>query len=105
MHSQVSSLLEGGVPLLIYHGEYDFIVNWIGGLAWTNALQWSGHAGFLLARNTSYVVAGESAGSFKSHGGLTYLKLKDAGHLVPMDVPEVALDMVGRFLAGRPLAS
>jgi carboxypeptidase C (cathepsin A) len=100
----VTDLLDAGIPVLIYHGEYDFIVNWIGGNAWTRALQWSGHAGFVLAPNTSYVVDGAEAGSFKSHGGLTFMKLHNAGHLVPMDVPKVALDMLTKFLSGTPFA-
>mmetsp|Transcript_6707 Transcript_6707/g.17531 ORF Transcript_6707/g.17531 Transcript_6707/m.17531 type:complete len:487 (+) Transcript_6707:94-1554(+) len=102
--SAVTGLLEGGVPVLAYFGEDDFIVNWLGGQAWTRALKWSGHAGFLTAKNTSYIVGGADAGSFKSHGGLTFMKLRDAGHLVPMDQPKTALDMLGKFLKGEPFA-
>merc|ERR1711924_523029 len=40
-------LLEGGVKVLIYAGDMDFICNWIGNKAWTLALDWSGKAGHL----------------------------------------------------------
>jgi carboxypeptidase C (cathepsin A) len=96
------SILEAGVPMLIYHGENDFIVNWIGGQDWTNALQWRGAAGFAAAANTTYTVDGEAVGSYKSYGGLTFMKLENAGHLVPMDAPKAALDMVNKFMHGQP---
>jgi len=97
-------LLEDDIPVLIYHGENDIIVNWMGGQAWTNKLQWSGSAGFALAKNTTYMVDGENKGSFKSYKGFTFMKLKDAGHLVPMDQGKAALDMVTKFLAGQPFS-
>jgi len=103
--SAVRSLLEGGIPVLIYHGENDIIVNWMGGKAWTDKLQWSGSAGFTSAKNTTYTVDGENVGSFKSFQGLTFMKLLGAGHLVPMDKPKPALDMVTKFLAGQPFSS
>merc|ERR1712093_570707 len=94
----VKSLLEGGIPILIYHGENDFIVNWMGGQAWTNALNWTGSAGFHAAKNTTYTVDGEEVGSYKSYKGLTFMKIARAGHLVPMDQPKAALDMVDKFM-------
>lgn len=100
----IKSLLEKGVPVLIYHGENDFIVNWLGGQAWTNALPWSGSLGFRTAKNTTYVVDGAEAGTFKSFKGLTFMKLAGSGHLVPMDKPKAALDMVQKFMAGKPWA-
>jgi len=100
----VKSLLEGGVPVLIYHGENDIIVNWMGGQMWTNKLEWSGSAGFKSAKNTTYSVDGEDMGSFKSFNGFTFMKLRSAGHLVPMDQPKAALDMLTKFLNGQPFS-
>jgi cathepsin A (carboxypeptidase C) len=40
---KLSKLLDEGVPILIYHGDKDFICNWMGGLAWTEALEWTGY--------------------------------------------------------------
>ena len=94
--------MEADIPVLIYHGENDAIVNWMGGLDWTLALPWSGQAGFVLAPNTSFVVGDSAAGSYKTYSGLTFMKLSNAGHLVPMDVPKAALQMLSSFLHGRP---
>ncbi|KAL1523449.1 hypothetical protein AB1Y20_018389 [Prymnesium parvum] len=100
--ASIAALLEDDIPVLIYHGEYDFIVNWMGGRAWTNALQWSGQAGFLLSKNSTFTVDGKPAGSFKSYRGLTFMKLTDAGHLAPMDQPAATLEMVAKFIRGEP---
>lgn len=98
----VQGLLEADVPVLIYHGDLDYIVNWIGGQDWTNVLQWSGHDGFNAASNTTYILDGETVGNYKSYKGLTFMKITNAGHLVPMDKPKAALDMVNKFMAGKP---
>ncbi|XP_037042480.1 venom serine carboxypeptidase-like [Bradysia coprophila] len=37
------------------------------------------------------------AGYFKSYSGLTHAVVRNAGHRVPYDQPEWALDMIGRF--------
>ena len=39
---QVATLIELGYSVLVYSGDQDFICNWRGGEAWTNAVQWSG---------------------------------------------------------------
>eukprot|EP01065_Artemidia_motanka_P004171 TRINITY_DN11_c0_g1_i2.p1 TRINITY_DN11_c0_g1~~TRINITY_DN11_c0_g1_i2.p1 ORF type:complete len:489 (+),score=171.96 TRINITY_DN11_c0_g1_i2:73-1539(+) len=95
-------LLAAKIPVLIYHGDQDFIVNWLGGQAWTHAMKWSGREGFLAAPNTTYTVGGEDAGSYKSFGGFTFMKISGAGHMVPHDKPAVALDMLDKFMGGQP---
>lgn len=39
---KLAPLLDDGIPILIYNGDQDYICNWVGGLAWVEALQWSG---------------------------------------------------------------
>lgn len=46
MSSNVAYLLNEGVKGLVYSGDKDFICNWRGGEAWTNAMQWKGQQGF-----------------------------------------------------------
>ena len=100
-NTAVAETLDAGVRVLIYAGEYDFMCNWLGNQAWTDALAWSGAEQFAAAANQTWALAsGEVAGSFKSAAGLTFLKVKDAGHLVPHDVPAASLEMVVRHFAG-----
>eukprot|EP01062_Namystynia_karyoxenos_P033622 TRINITY_DN2472_c0_g1_i4.p1 TRINITY_DN2472_c0_g1~~TRINITY_DN2472_c0_g1_i4.p1 ORF type:complete len:521 (+),score=200.31 TRINITY_DN2472_c0_g1_i4:103-1563(+) len=95
-------LLAANVPVLIYHGDQDFIVNWMGGQRWTKAMKWSGQAGFISSPNVTYTVGSSAVGSYKTHQGFTFMKIAGAGHMVPRDQPQVALDMLNKFMAGQP---
>ncbi|KAL0370104.1 UNVERIFIED_CONTAM: Serine carboxypeptidase-like 48 [Sesamum angustifolium] len=76
----IPALLQDGVKLLVYAGEYDLICNWLGNSRWVAAMKWYGQKDFLKAPSTSFVVDGVKAGLKKSHGPLTFLKVYNAGH-------------------------
>lgn len=63
-------------------------------------MAWSGQKDFTAASNVSFVVDGAEKGVMKSYGPLTFLKVHDAGHLVPMDQPKAALEMLRRWTQG-----
>lgn len=97
---QVTSLLDLGVPVLIYAGDKDFICNWLGNEAWLNALPWLGHEQFLAAPVRDWRVHGKSAGTVRNHRHFTFLRVFEAGHMVPHDQPANSLDMVNRWISG-----
>ncbi|KAK4482656.1 hypothetical protein RD792_009820 [Penstemon davidsonii] len=99
----IPSLLRDGVKLLIYAGEYDLICNWLGNSRWVEAMEWYGRKQFLSAPTAPFTVDGVEAGLQKSYGPLTFLKVHDAGHLVPMDQPKASLEMLRRWMQGKPL--
>jgi len=90
-------LLEAGHRILVYEGEFDFMCNWLGAYAWVEELNWFGSVDFQNAVNTTWTVNEEDAGSFKTADGLTFLKVKNAGHMVPMNQPANALAMITSF--------
>jgi cathepsin A (carboxypeptidase C) len=92
----VADLLNAGIPALIYAGDVDFICNYLGNRAWTLALKWDGSAEFNAAKEHEW----EGKGLARTAKGLTFLQVYDAGHMVPSDQPEVALDMITNFLSG-----
>ncbi|KAJ1984635.1 hypothetical protein H4R34_000538 [Dimargaris verticillata] len=101
-------MLEAGVRMLVYAGDADFICNWYGNKAWSLALSWSGKDALNAAADKPWVVASSTtkgkeyhAGDARSHENLTFLRVFGAGHMVPYDQPESALDMVNRWLARR----
>ncbi|TYZ66725.1 hypothetical protein PybrP1_007511 [[Pythium] brassicae (nom. inval.)] len=61
-HQLVVPMLEAGVKGLVYAGDADFIVNWLGCKAWTVALEWSKGAQFVAAADQPWVVDGAAAG-------------------------------------------
>ncbi|GFP98387.1 serine carboxypeptidase-like 48 [Phtheirospermum japonicum] len=97
----IPELLDDGIKLLLYVGEYDLICNWLGISQSVHEMQWSGHNGFNTTDYVPFLVDGAEAGSQKSYGNLTFLKVYDAGHAVPMDQPKPALEMLGRWMQGH----
>ncbi len=80
----------------------DFLANYMGGLAWTNAFQWPGATAFNAAPLGDWHVNGTGSvgGSFKSAAGLTFLQITNAGHMSPYDQPFELSQMLAQWLAG-----
>lgn len=96
----IPELLEDGVKLLVYAGEYDLICNWLGNSRWVNAMEWNGQKEFVASPEVDFEVDGSKAGLLKTYGSLSFLKIHDAGHMVPMDQPKAALEMLKRWTQG-----
>jgi cathepsin A (carboxypeptidase C) len=81
----VASLLEHGIKVLIYVGKTDWICNHLANEKWVMDLDWSGKEGFHHAKKEDWS-AGPKAlskpGEIRSHGGLTYMTIDGAGHMV-----------------------
>lgn len=98
----VAEILELDVPVLLYAGDKDYICNWLGNKGWSTELPWSGKETFTNATVTNWYskIDGEYAGTVQSNGLLTFLRVFDAGHMVPFDQPSNSLDMLNRWMSG-----
>ncbi|KAB5557927.1 Alpha/Beta hydrolase protein [Coniochaeta sp. 2T2.1] len=104
-HRLVPKILEE-IPVLIYAGDADFICNWLGNRAWTEALEWPGKKDFNRAdvkdlKLTSAESKDKGYGKVKASGNFTFMQIYGAGHMVPMDQPENSLDFFNRWLGGE----
>ncbi|KAL2003726.1 hypothetical protein VTN02DRAFT_2491 [Thermoascus thermophilus] len=104
-HRVVPDLLEQ-IPVLVYAGDADFICNWLGNKAWTEALEWPGQAKFSSAALKDIEIVdnkhkGKKIGQFKSYGNFTFMRIYGGGHMVPMDQPESSLEFFNRWLGGE----
>jgi len=98
---QVASILDDhDVQVLVYSGDKDWICNWRGGEAWTAATKWASKKEFNAAEYVEWKVDGEAAGDMRQYGDLHFLRVYDAGHMVPMDQPVNALAMLKMFVNG-----
>ncbi|KAL1354954.1 hypothetical protein AAHE18_05G080700 [Arachis hypogaea] len=97
----IPALLEDGIQVLVYAGEEDLICNWLGNSRWVHAMEWSGQKEFGAASTVPFLVNGAAAGTLKSHGPLAFLKVNEAGHMVPMDQPKAALQMLTNWMQGK----
>ncbi|WVY98468.1 hypothetical protein V8G54_030619 [Vigna mungo] len=96
----IPGLLEDGINMLVYAGEYDLICNWLGNSKWVHAMEWSGQKEFVSSPEVPFTVDDSEAGLLKTYGPLSFLKVHDAGHMVPMDQPKAALEMLKRWTQG-----
>jgi cathepsin A (carboxypeptidase C) len=97
IHHLVPDLIKK-IPVLIYAGDADFICNWLGNQAWTEALEWDGHADFAKAENKDLLLDDKAYGKVKSSGNFTFMQIFEAGHMTPMDQPEASSDFLNRWL-------
>lgn len=107
------------IPVLIYAGDADFICNWLGNRAWADSLEWPGQTAFNNATTKALKVAGSKSaeadsdalvdaygkkvgyGTVKASGNFTFMRIYEAGHMVPYDQPEASLDMLNRWIGGE----
>jgi len=108
-HMLIPPMLEAGIDVLIYAGDQDFICNWLGNEKWVQALKWPHKDEFNAAAKKPYVVSGKEVGrmdgkevgELQSFANLHFLRVYQAGHMVPMDQPEAALGMLNELLDGK----
>jgi len=91
------------VPVYLYNGNYDLICNFYGTSSYLNAMPWSGQNGFNKATNGTWTGPnGQPAGNFRTYENLNYVVVYNAGHMVPHDQPENALDLLNHIITGKP---
>jgi len=96
--SEVADLLNNGIRTVIYAGDVDFICNYLGNRAWTQALDWNHKEEFNQSEDVDWF---NGSGMVRSSNGFTFLQVYDAGHMVPTDQPEAALQLINTFIAGE----
>jgi cathepsin A (carboxypeptidase C) len=99
----VANVLNANIPVLVYAGDVDFICNYLGNKAWSYNLEWKGKAYFQAAVEHEYGAAADGTGAAglartTPDGLFTFLQVYDAGHMVPSDQPQVALEMIRNFV-------
>ncbi|KAL1500122.1 hypothetical protein AB1Y20_012795 [Prymnesium parvum] len=97
---QLPDQLNDGIRVLIYAGDQDYICNWLGNQAWTQSLPWPHRGDFNSTTPKVWEVDGKAAGTLQSSHGFSFLRVYDAGHMVPRDQPANALAMLNAFISG-----
>jgi carboxypeptidase D len=107
---EVVNILDAGVRTLFYNGMEDLMCDHIRNELFLDQLPWDGRTNWTVSKRYAWTTkAGEGdlrphgapAGFVKTYRNLSFLKILGAGHLVPMDQPEVSLEMIKTFLSGN----
>lgn len=98
-HEKVATLLLAGVHVLVYAGDTDFMVDWVGCKSWVEHLRWGHRAEWASAPNLPFRLGNTTVGMKQTFQGLTFMQIYNSGHMVPMDQPEVALEMIQQFIS------
>ena len=92
------------INLLFFNGLNDLICNHVGNEIALENLEWRYKEEYVMAKRYGWGAEATKmvAGYFKSYKNLMFLKVKDSGHMVPMDVPDVALEMMQTLIHKPP---
>lgn len=84
VHTQdyVANLLDRGVRILIYAGTYDWQCNWIANKLWVDKLAWSQSDIYQQESWREWTVNGKAAGEVKQTNLLTFVTIREAGHMI-----------------------
>jgi len=103
-HTMIPDLLHDGIDVLLYAGDVDYICNWLGNKAWAKKLEWEKKDDFNAAEDKEWQVDGKTAARLRSADNFHFMQVYEAGHMVPMDKPKEALEMVNAFM-GKSLSA
>lgn len=98
---ELVAILEAGVDVLIFSGQYDIVCNFRSTEEALDALEWSGRDDWVAAKRLPWHQQGNEVGSVRKFKNLQSVLVFNSGHMVPLDLPEVALDLFTRFLSKK----
>ncbi|XP_043283795.1 venom serine carboxypeptidase [Venturia canescens] len=101
--SQASAVVEllKHYKVLVYNGQLDIIVAYPLTENYLYNLTWSGAEQYRKTPRKQWHVEGALAGYSKTVENLTEVLVRNAGHMVPSDQPQWALDLITRFTYGK----
>ena len=99
----VDDCLKENVRVINYNGMLDMIINSAGQDKWINKLKWSGLKNYYLQDRIplyppSLAKDMKTGAFFKAYDNFEYYWILMSGHMVPIDSPEMAREMVRRIV-------
>ncbi|CAH1107288.1 unnamed protein product [Psylliodes chrysocephalus] len=96
----VAELLEH-YRILVYNGQLDTVVPYSTTVEYLQNLDFVSAEEYKNAERRKWRYGSDVAGYIKSAGNLTEVLVRNAGHLVPADQPEWALDLINKFMTNN----
>ncbi|CAK0831132.1 unnamed protein product [Prorocentrum cordatum] len=95
---ELGRALSKGVKVTLYYGMQDTACDYVGGYAVAAGLDWPFAQDWADSPFRDLVIGGGSAGKVKAGGGLTWVQVSGAGHMVPINSPAAASFALGTLL-------
>lgn len=101
----LEQLLDAKYRVLLYSGALDIIVPTVSTENMIHKLKWTGAKKFKTAPRKVYKAKDETAisGYVQQEDNLIMVTIRNAGHAVPYDRPDVAYDLIDKFVNERPI--
>lgn len=84
------------IKMIIYNGDSDLLQHHYSVESWLPGLVWPGQAHFKAKEMADW---SNGLGTSKSQDQLTYILVKNSGHLVPHDAPEAAYEILKQLIS------
>jgi len=88
--------------VIIYSGDQDFAVSFVGSQSWISNLKWKYQNQFNNAEQEKWLLDNYIAGYITTYDNLSLILIRQAGHLVPADQPLVALELLRHLVTNTP---
>ncbi|KAI8614985.1 peptidase S10, serine carboxypeptidase [Chytriomyces sp. MP71] len=98
-HELLNVIIKAGIDVVLYDGNRDYVCNYMQVERVISNATWNGARGFQRGP-AAWTVSSRNAGLIWAERGLTYIRVFDAGHMLPADQPGSALALFQRILAG-----
>nr|CAH7750803.1 unnamed protein product [Callosobruchus chinensis] len=91
--------------MMLYAGQVDIRVAYPLTQNFLKNVKFNDSEKFHNATRKIWYVDEDVAGYYKTAGKFTDVLVRSAGHMVPLDQPKVALDLINKFVRNQPLGS
>lgn len=101
MKSRVKELVEKHkIPtFIVFNGDIDMVCDFLGDQQFVDELGFK-----LLEKYRRWTVGGRTAGFVKRYEGISFMTVRNAGHMVPTDQPEAAFAIVKELIGISKIA-
>lgn len=96
--SDLTKIANSGVRVSLYYGDADYICNWFGGQAISEALNYTHHKEFIKAGYAPFVYGGVEYGEVREYGNFSFTRIYESGHEVPYYQPQGSLALFNRTI-------
>ena len=103
---KIRELMDNQIKVLIYNGDKDLLVNYMGTEQWLEQIakgndQYAAIPNWLSVPINDLTIESSVVGKIQQQGLLTYIRVNNAGHLIPMDQPKNAFNFFNQFIANN----